>query len=130
MSRSAAFELFGEMRHSTPEEQQLFKEIVNKYSVPIEGINIFNMDQEPYYIRYIASIGFVDVPAWLQLAVDNKLININHPNEIQDIWDLSWSYEGVPTLTVIKTGKEFRMGGPPITYEDVYGDINETKLYN
>lgn len=28
----------------------------------------------------------------------------------------------MPTFVVIETGKEFRMGGTPITYKDVYGD--------
>lgn len=43
MSRAAAFELFGPMRHSTPEEQQLYKQMIEKHSIPIEGVNIFNM---------------------------------------------------------------------------------------
>ena len=43
MNRNAAFELFGEMRHSTLEEQQLYKNMLNKMSIPIEGVNIFNM---------------------------------------------------------------------------------------
>ena len=43
MNRNIAFELFGEMRHSTPEEQQLYRKMLNKYKVAIEGINIFDM---------------------------------------------------------------------------------------
>lgn len=46
MNRSAAFELFGEMRHSTPEEQQAYRKILKKHSTIIEGINIFEMDKE------------------------------------------------------------------------------------
>ena len=78
--------------------------------------------EEPYYIYYIANYGFCHVPLWLQKAVDSGLVKCNHPEKVQDIWDLSWSYEGVPALTVVKTNKEFRMGGAPITYKDVYGD--------
>lgn len=122
MNRSAAFELFGEMRHSTLEEQQAYKEMLKKHSTIIEGINIFEMDKEPYNIRYVANLGFVDIPHWLQKASNNGEVICNHPKIVQDIWDLSYDYEDVPTLTVVKTGKEFRMGGAPITYKDVYGD--------
>lgn len=48
MNRSVAFELFGEMRHSTPEEQQLYRNMINKYKTTIEGINIFNMNENEY----------------------------------------------------------------------------------
>lgn len=137
MNRSVAFELFGEMRHPTFEEQQAYREMLKKHSTIIEGINIFEMDKEPtiieginifemdkepYNIRYVANLGFVDIPQWLQEANNNGEIICNHPEIVQDIWDLSYDYEGVPTLTVVKTGKEFRMGGAPITYKDVYGD--------
>ena len=46
MSRNVAFELFGEMRHSTPKEQQLYRDMLNRLSVPIkEGESIFNMNE-------------------------------------------------------------------------------------
>jgi len=80
--------------------------------------------QEPYHINYVTNYGFCHVPSWLQEAIDKGFVKCNHPETVQDIWDLSWSYEGVPTLIVIETGKEFRMGGIPITYKDVYGDNN------
>ena len=77
---------------------------------------------EPYNIYYIVHKGFCNVPLWLQQAIDEGKVKCNHPETVQDIWDLSWSYEGVPTLTVVETGQEFRMGGSFITYKDVYGE--------
>lgn len=80
------------------------------------------MDYKPYHLSYVADWGFTHVPNWLRIAVEDGKVICNHPKIIQDIWDLSYDYDGVPTLTVVKTGKEFRMGGAPITYKDVYGD--------
>ena len=54
MNRNTAFELFGEMRHSTPEEQQLYRQMLNKHSIPIKGVNIFNMNAE-------IEIGYCDI---------------------------------------------------------------------
>lgn len=122
MNRSAAFELFGQMRHSTLKEQKLYNDMIEKYSIPFkEGDSILNL-YEPYYIEYYARLGFTGCPDWLFQAVEDGLVICNHPEEVQDIWDLSWDYEGVPSLTVKTTGKTFRMGGAPITYKDVYGE--------
>ena len=46
MNKYAAYELFKPMRHSTPKEQQLYKQMLDKYAIPIEGVNIFNMSNE------------------------------------------------------------------------------------
>lgn len=40
MNRGAAFELFGEMRHSTLEEQRAFETMLENLSSPIEGIDM------------------------------------------------------------------------------------------
>ena len=47
MNRDTAFELFGKMRYSTPEEQKLYRNMLNKLSIPIkEGENIFDMSSK------------------------------------------------------------------------------------
>lgn len=82
--------------------------------------------QKPYHIQYNhEEQKFCNFPLWLQEAIEEKRVACYHPEKVvEDIWDLTWSYTGVPTLIVIETGKEFRMGGAPITYKDVYGDNN------
>lgn len=44
--------LFGEMRQSTPEEQQSYRNMLYKNSVPIEGVNIFKMNMNEIEIDY------------------------------------------------------------------------------
>ena len=82
--------------------------------------------QKFYSIQYdYKEQKFYNLPSWLEQAIEEKRVACYCPEKIiEDIWDLTWSYAGVPTLIVIKTGKEFRMGGAPITYKDVYGDNN------
>lgn len=123
MNKSDVFKLFGRMRHSTPEEQEAYRKMLKKHSVPIEGVNVLDPDQM-YYIRYSANLGFLDVPKWLRTAVDKKLVRCNHPRVMQSIWDLSCSYSEIPSLTVVRTGKEFRAGSEPIKFTDVYGERN------
>ena len=82
--------------------------------------------QKFYFIQYdYEKQKFCNMPLWLQEAIKEKRVVCYYPEKIvEDIWDLTWSYADVPTLIVIETGKEFRMGGTPITYKDVYGDNN------
>ena len=42
-----AFELFGEMRSSTPEEQELIRKCYEKHAVKIPGPNIFELADMP-----------------------------------------------------------------------------------
>lgn len=130
MNKWAAYDLFGPMRSSTPEEQEQYKKMLKKNSVPIEKVDIFDMIDmnQMYYIRYSANLGFLDVPDWLRRAVDKKLVWCNHPHIIQDIWDLSCSYSEIPSLIVLKTKKEFKVGGAPIKYTDIYGERNALRV--
>lgn len=43
------------------------------------------MDKEPYYVHYVASLGFVGTPDWLEKAVKEKKVVCNHPETVQDI---------------------------------------------
>ena len=44
VTRKDAFELFGEMRHSTPEEQRLYREMLKRHSIPLKpGQGIFDL---------------------------------------------------------------------------------------
>ena len=36
ITRKDAFELFGEMRYSTPEEQRLYREMLERHSMPLK----------------------------------------------------------------------------------------------
>ena len=45
VTRSDAMELFGEQRHSTPEEQAAMRAVYDKWSVPLEpGMSIFDLE--------------------------------------------------------------------------------------
>ena len=59
MNKSAAYKLFGEMRHSTFEEQQLYKEMLDNISLPL-GKDIM---EEKYNIYYVLNYGFAYIPS-------------------------------------------------------------------
>lgn len=40
----AAYDLFGPMRHSTPEEQRLYREMLDKHSISLGGGSILNIE--------------------------------------------------------------------------------------
>lgn len=46
-ARQAAFELFGDMRSSTPEEKEALRELYDKHSARLPGPGIFDLDDMP-----------------------------------------------------------------------------------
>ena len=50
VNKNVVLDLFKEMRHSTPEEQQLYRDMIYKYSIPLkEGDNIFDIELPKMY---------------------------------------------------------------------------------